>query len=69
MSSTPSEILDTHLREEFEQTFTENDILTRYCEENSLVSSPEVSENLDDIEEFKEMMYEEYKEDRLESWH
>lgn len=70
MSSTAREMIDIHTREEFKQVYSDNDILTRYCEENSLESSPEVAENLeDDIEEFKEMMYSEYKEQRLEEWH
>ena len=67
MSSTPQEILNEKLKQEFDMTYSENDLLTEFCEEFGIILTPETIDNYneEDFEDFKESKFEEYKEMRL----
>ena len=68
MASTAGEMINYYMCEEFIQSYSDNDILERFAIENDLnITLDEINE--DDLEEFTQMMYEEYKEERVESWH
>ena len=68
MASTANEMINDYMWEEFIQIYSDNDILERYAIENDLnITTDEIEEA--HVEEFKEMMFEEYKAERVESWH
>lgn len=68
MASNAQEILHERLMEEFEQTYTENDIFHKYCEEYEIIPTENMlAEDLGEhYDEFKEILFEEFKEMRLE---
>ena len=61
MASTPAEILKERLEAEFDQTYTLDDIINHYREENGIIEGIISDEEL---EEWKEVMFEEYCEHR-----
>lgn len=68
MVSYNKEILNEKLREEFEQTYSENDIYNKYCEEYDIIhyepDNPPIIDE-EDFKEFKDILFEEFKEERL----
>ena len=52
---------------EFIQSYSDNDLLTEFCDDNKIILTPETLDDYDedDFEEFKQHKFYEYKEQRL----
>lgn len=69
MSSTPTEILNVKLREEFRMTYSENDLWQMYLKEYEIIFNTDNylgATKDEDFENFKEHIFETFKEERLE---